>query len=121
MKKLRKNNFGKFLISLRSREKISLRKMAERLNIKPPMLSMYESGVRAIPLEIFSKITDEFFLSELEKKKLSKAIGSSVPVIMIDTERCEVIGAGEINFFSVIFQTLKNEAKKQGKKNTPQN
>ena len=61
-----------------------MRDMASKLDISLSYLSAIENGKRAIPNFVYSKVCDNYDLSEKDKERLNSAIAGSSDVVKID-------------------------------------
>lgn len=81
------NELGKFLRKFRiDQNKLSLRDMAEKLDISTSLLSAYETGRRDIPdADVFyERIIKSFPMSEIKAEKLRKAMDKTLDSYRVD-------------------------------------
>lgn len=84
------NKFGLYIRQYRLVNGITLKDMAEKVQISGPYLSSIENNKKPIPADLGDKIANEYSFSDEQKKELFDAIENSFTLVTVDTQGDEL-------------------------------
>lgn len=107
--------FGRFIRHLRLDFDITLKDMADILDVSPAMLSGVENGNKSIPLNWEKIIIDHFRLSDVQKAKLHEYILESINQIRVNTSEVSLEKVDLAVLFARNFEKMSEEKSKEMK------